>query len=343
MKILVTGGAGFIGSNFVRHVLAQHPEDEVVNLDALTYAGNLENLADVAEHPRYRFVRGDIADRAVVDAVMPGVTAVVNCAAETHVDRSIDDAAVFLHTNVTGTVVLLEAARRHAVHRFLQVSTDEVYGTLGPQGRFSETSPLQPSSPYAASKAGADLLALSFWTTHRLPVLVTRCSNNYGPYQFPEKVIPLFVTNALDDRPLPLYGDGMNVREWIHVDDHSVALDAVLRRGRPGEVYNIGSGHELPNRTLAEGILQCVGKPADLIRYVTDRPGHDRRYAIDATKLRQELGWAPARAFDVGLRETVGWYRTHRGWWERVKSGDYRHYYERVYGERLRMAGTAPV
>jgi dTDP-glucose 4,6-dehydratase len=339
MKILVTGGAGFIGSNFIRYLLQHAPEDEVVNLDALTYAGNLENLADVAAHPRYRFVRGDIADRAVVEAVMGDVAVVVNCAAETHVDRSIDDAAAFLHTNVNGTAVLLDAARRSGVQRFVQVSTDEVYGSLGPTGAFTESSPLCPSSPYSASKAAADLLALSFWTTHQLPVLVTRCSNNFGPCQFPEKVMPLFVTNALEDQTLPLYGDGLNVREWIHVEDHCAALDQVMRRGRPGEVYNIGTGQELTNRELAERILRGVGKPLSLIRYVTDRPGHDRRYAIDARKLEGELGWRPVWGFEEGLRQTIAWYRDNREWWRDVKSGAYRTYYERLYGARLRAAG----
>jgi dTDP-glucose 4,6-dehydratase len=338
VKILVTGGAGFIGSNFIRYALEHRPQDDVVNLDALTYAGNLENLADVAEHPRYRFVRGDIADRAVVDAVMHDVTVVINFAAETHVDRSIDDAAAFLHTNVNGTVVLLDAARRNGVERFLQVSTDEVYGSLGSTGHFTESSPLCPSSPYSASKAAADLLALSFWTTYRLPVMVTRCSNNFGPFQFPEKVIPLFVTNAIEDQPLPLYGDGLNVREWIHVGDHCAALDQAVRRGRPGEVYNIGAGNELTNRELSERILQGLGKPLDLIRYVKDRPGHDRRYAIDASKIQRELGWQPVWPFEDALRHTIAWYCDHPGWWQHVKSGEYRNYYERLYGARLRAA-----
>jgi len=338
VKILVTGGAGFIGANFIRYLLQRHPQDEIVNLDALTYAGNLENLADVAADPRYRFVRGDIADAGTVDALVRDVGVVVNFAAETHVDRSIDDAAAFLHTNVNGTVVLLDAARRHGVARFVQISTDEVYGSLGPTGSFTEASPLCPSSPYSASKAAADLLALSFWTTYRVPVMVTRCSNNFGPYQFPEKIIPLFVTNALEDQPLPLYGDGLNVREWIHVDDHCAAVDQVMRSGRPGEVYNIGAGNELTNRSLSERILQGLGKPLTLIRYVTDRPGHDRRYAIDAGKIRNELGWQPQWRFDDALQSTIAWYRDHAEWWQHVKSGDYQRYYERLYGVRLRTA-----
>jgi dTDP-glucose 4,6-dehydratase len=339
VKILVTGGAGFIGSNLVRHLLAHRPSDEVVNLDLLTYAGNLENLDDVAHHPHYRFVRGDIADRAVVDEVMRGVTAVVNCAAESHVDRSIDNPAAFLHTNVTGTLVLLEAARRAAVQCFLQVSTDEVYGSLEGSARFTESSPLRPSSPYSASKAAADLLALSFWTTYGLPVMVTRCTNNFGPYQFPEKVIPLFVTNALTEQPLPLYGDGLNVRDWIYVDDHCAALDAVLKRGRAGEVYNLGAANEHSNRELTELILGELNKPLSLIRYVTDRPGHDRRYAVDAGKAQRELGWHPAHTFTDALRCTIAWYRDQEPWWRRVKSGEYQTYYERMYGSRLRAAG----
>jgi len=340
MRILVTGGAGFIGSNLVRHLLRQHPEDQVVNLDLLTYAGNLENLADIESDPRYRFVRGDIADRASLEGLFAasGFDAVVNCAAQTHVDRSIGDPGAFAHTNVVGTGALLEAAASFGVRRFLQVSTDEVYGSLGADGVFREDSPLQPSSPYAASKAGGDLLALSYFTTYRLPVVVTRCSNNYGPYQFPEKVIPLFVTNALDDQPLPLYGDGLNVRDWIHVQDHCDAIDLALRHGRAGEVYNVGAACERTNRAVTEAILAELGKPASLIRLVADRPGHDRRYAIDAAKIGGELGWAPRTEFSAGLRETIAWYRTNRAWWQHIKTGEYRGYYESMYGERLRAA-----
>ncbi len=338
MRILITGGAGFIGSNFIRSLLARDTCDEVINLDALTYAGNLENLADLAQHPRYRFVRGDIVDGALVEVLMPEVSAVINFAAESHVDRSIDAPAAFLRTNVIGTAVLLEAARRAGVERFVQVSTDEVYGSLGPEGRFTESSLLRPSSPYAASKAAADLLVLSFWTTYGMPVLVTRCSNNFGPYQFPEKVIPLFVTNALADEPLPLYGDGLNVRDWIYVEDHCAALDAVLRRGRPGEVYNIGAGNERTNVQLTEFILRELGKPRSLIRYVTDRLGHDRRYALDASKLCEELDWRPVHHFDGALRATIAWYRENDSWWRHVKSGEYRTYYERMYDDRFRSA-----
>jgi dTDP-glucose 4,6-dehydratase len=338
VKILVTGGAGFIGSNFIRYLLAHHAGDEVVNLDALKYAGNLENLADIADDPRYRFVYGDIGDADTVRQVMQGVGAVVNFAAESHVDRSIEDPAAFLHTNVTGTLVLLQAAQRARVQRFVQVSTDEVYGSLGESGRFDESSPLRPSSPYAASKAAADLLVLAFRTTYGVPVVVTRCSNNFGPYQFPEKVIPLFVTNALADEPLPLYGDGMNVRDWIYVEDHCVALDVALRGGRPGEVYNIGASNERTNRELTELILGVLNKPLSLIRYVSDRPGHDRRYALDAAKMRAEFDWRPQHSFDDALRRTVLWYRDNPTWWQRVKSGEYRTYYQRMYGERLRVA-----
>jgi dTDP-glucose 4,6-dehydratase len=338
MRLLVTGGAGFIGANYVQHVLATHPADEIVTLDLLTYAGNLANLEPVLEHPRHRFVRGDIADRnAVTAAIGDGVDAIVNFAAESHVDRSIADAGAFLATNVVGTQVLLDAARAHGVARFLQVSTDEVYGSLGPTGLFREDTPIQPNSPYAASKAAADLLVRAAHHTHGFPALITRCSNNYGPYQFPEKLIPLFVTNALADQPLPLYGDGKQVRDWIHVEDHCRGVDLVLREGRIGEVYNLGGGNERENVTIAALILEALGKPASLVRHVTDRLGHDRRYAIDAGKIERELGWKPQREFASGLRDTIDWYRTHRPWWEAVKSGAYLDYYERMYGRRLRQ------
>ncbi len=341
MRLLVTGGAGFIGANFVQYLLATHADDVVVTLDLLTYAGNLANLESVLSHPRHRFVRGDVADpAAVADAIGDGVDAIVNFAAETHVDRSITDAGAFLATNVVGTQVLLDAARRRAVGRFVQVSTDEVYGSLGPTGAFSEETPLQPNSPYAASKAAADLLVRAAHHTHGLPALITRCSNNYGPYQFPEKLIPLFVTNALADEALPLYGDGRQVRDWIHVDDHCRGVDLVLRRGRVGEVYNLGGGNERENVEIATLILETLGKPRTLIRHVTDRPGHDRRYAIDAQKSTRELGWTPRREFASGLRDTIDWYRDHRSWWEAVKSGAYRDYYERMYGQRLRGAAA---
>ncbi len=343
MKVLVTGGCGFIGANFVHYLHGADPAATIVVLDLLTYAGNLANLAPLEGSPRLRFVRGDVADAATVASVMDeGFDTVVHFAAESHVDRSIEDAAAFVRTNVLGTQVLLDAARHRGVGRFLQISTDEVYGSLGPSGYFSEDSPLCPTSPYAASKAAADLLVQAYARTHGLDCVITRCSNNYGPYQFPEKVIPLFITNALVDEPLPLYGDGLNVRDWIYVEDHCAALHVVLRRGRTGEVYNIGAGAEVSNRELTAAILREVGKPEGLVRYVADRPAHDRRYAIDATKVRAELGWAPRHAFAECLAATVRWYREHRVWWEAVKSGAYRGYYERMYRDRLDASTTQP-
>jgi dTDP-glucose 4,6-dehydratase len=332
MKILVTGGAGFIGSNFVRHVLATHPDDSIVNLDKLTYAGNPDNLRDMAADPRYRFVKGDVADPAVVRDALAGVDAIAHFAAETHVDRSNLGADDFLRTNVLGTHVLLEAARERRVPRVLVVGTDEVYGSIA-AGHSREGDPLNPSNPYSASKAASDLLARAYWTTHRLPVVITRSSNNFGPYQYPEKVIPLFVTNALDDRPLPLYGDGKNVRDWLYVLDNCAAIDLVLRRGAEGEVYNIGGGTEVENVTLTRTILALLGKPETLITPVADRPGHDRRYALDSAKTRA-LGWAPARSFDEALRATVVWYREHEAWWRPIKSGAFRAYYEQQYSGR---------
>jgi dTDP-glucose 4,6-dehydratase len=332
MRVLVTGGAGFIGSHFVRHLLTTYPEYRVVNLDKLTYAGNPANLADVAGSPRYQFVRGDIADAPVVREVMAGCDAVVNFAAETHVDRSIQEAGDFARTDVIGTLVLLEAARHHRVARYLQVSTDEVYGSIG-VGAFRETDPLRPSSPYAASKAGGDHMVLAYWTTHRLPVIVSRASNNFGPNQYPEKVIPLFITNALDDQSLPLYGDGRQVRDWLYVLDHCRALDLLLHKGTEGEVYNVGGGAELENVALTRRILARCGKPESLIRPVTDRPGHDRRYAVDTSKLHA-LGWTPAHRFDEALDATVDWYRTHEAWWRPIKSGEFRAYYARQYASR---------
>jgi dTDP-glucose 4,6-dehydratase len=338
MRVLLTGGCGFIGANFVRHVLAQREDLELVNLDALTYAGNPANLADLADHPRYRFIKGDVADRVAAAEAVRGCQAVVHMAAESHVDRSIEGPAEFIRTNVVGTQVLLDAARDAGVSRFVLVSTDEVYGSLGPTGYFTETTPLAPSSPYSASKAAADLLALAYHHTFGFPAIVTRCSNNYGPYQFPEKLIPLFITNADANRPLPLYGDGRNVRDWIHVEDHVRGLLAVLDRGRPGEVYNIGGGNERTNLEITQTILAALGKPASLITFVADRLGHDRRYAIDATKTRGELGWRPTIDFKEGVAATVRWYLEHRTWWEEIKSGAYRDYYERMYGDRLRRA-----
>jgi len=336
MNVLITGGSGFIGSNLVRLVLAERPDWRVVNLDKLTYAGNGENLADVERDPRYRFVRGDIANGELVAEILRAekIDAVMHLAAESHVDRSILSPAIFIETNVRGTQVLLEACRELGVPRFLHVSTDEVYGSLGPTGLFTEETPLAPSSPYSASKAGSDLLALAYAHTFGMQVVVTRCSNNYGPYQFPEKLIPLMIANALEDRPLPVYGDGMNVRDWIHVEDHARGLVIALEKGRAGQVYNFGASSERHNIDIVKQVLGLVGKPESLIQYVKDRPGHDRRYAIDSTKARRELGWAPRRAFEEALAATVQWYREHRVWWERVRSGAYREYYQRQYGVR---------
>jgi dTDP-glucose 4,6-dehydratase len=332
MKMLVTGGAGFIGSNFVRHVLTAHPGDSIVNLDKLTYAGNLENLRDVEADARYRFVHADICDREPVREAMQGVDAVVHFAAETHVDRSNLGADDFLRTNVTGTFTLLEAAREFRVGRFLAVSTDEVYGSIA-QGASREGDALNPSNPYSASKAAADLLVRAYWTTHHLPVLITRSSNNFGPFQYPEKVIPLFVTNALEGKPLPLYGDGKNVRDWLYVLDNCAAIDLVLREGRDGEIYNIGGGTEVENVALTRRILGLLGKPESLITPVADRPGHDRRYALDSAKVGA-LGWAPGSTFDSALAATVEWYRTHEAWWKPIKSGAFRAYYQTQYAAR---------
>jgi dTDP-glucose 4,6-dehydratase len=332
VKILVTGGAGFIGSNFVRHVLTAHSDDTVVNFDKLTYAGNLENLRDVEKDPRYRFVRGDIGERAQVLEAMEGVDAVVHFAAETHVDRSNAGAAEFLSTNVTGTFTLLEAARELKVARFVAIGTDEVYGSIA-KGAARELDPLNPSNPYSASKAAADLLARAYWTTHRLPVIVTRSSNNFGPYQYPEKVIPLFITNAIEDKPLPLYGDGKNVRDWLYVLDNCAAIDLVLRKGKEGEIYNIGGSHEVENIVLTRQVLHLVGKPETLITPVADRPGHDRRYALDSGKAHG-LGWKSTHTFPKALEATVNWYKDHEAWWKPIKSGAFRAYYEKQYQPR---------
>jgi dTDP-glucose 4,6-dehydratase len=326
-RILVTGGCGFIGSNFVRMQLRERPEVEVTNLDALTYAGNPDNLADLAEDPRYTFVHGDIADRPLVSRLIEegGFDAVVHFAAESHVDRSITDATPFLRTNVIGTQTLLDAARLARVPRFVHVSTDEVYGTLAPDDpAFTEETPLAPNSPYSASKAGSDLLARAAFHTHGMDVVITRCSNNYGPYQFPEKLIPLFITNALADVPVPVYGDGMQVRDWIHVLDHCRGVDAALRKGEAGEVYNFGGLSERYNMDVTRAVLRLTGKTEALIKYVTDRPGHDRRYAVDCSKVERLLGWKPTVTFEQGLAETVAWYKANAAWVERVKSGEYR-------------------
>jgi len=337
MRILVTGGAGFIGSHLVRHLL-NDGDTQVVNLDALRYSGNLDNLQDLEGHSRYRFVHGDICDATLVDRIVRDqrIGAIVNCAAETHVDRSIAEPGGFVRTDVVGTSVLLEAARASGVRRFVQVSTDEVFGDV-PVGRSKESDPLAPRSPYAASKAGGDLLALSYSTTYQFPVLVTRGSNTFGPNQYPEKFIPLFVTNALEDQPLPLYGDGLQQRDWLYVQDHCEAIALVLRKGEPGQSYNIGVGEERPNRDVAEAILGLLGKPRSLLRHVADRPGHDRRYALDCGKIAR-LGWSPRFPFGEALKATVAWYRDNPSWWTKIKSGEFRAYYEKMYGTRFRDA-----
>jgi dTDP-glucose 4,6-dehydratase len=339
-NILVTGGAGFIGSNFVRFMLEAHPAYNIINFDALTYAGNLENLTSIEQHPRYRFVKGSICDRAAVEAVFQNhaIDSVVHFAAESHVDRSITGPSIFIDTNIVGTNVLLEVSRKSGVEKFLHVSTDEVYGSLGAEGFFTETTPLHPNSPYSASKASSDLLVLAYQHTFGFPGVVTRCSNNYGPYQFPEKLIPLMIANALNDKPLPVYGNGMNVRDWLYVGDHCAALDCVLHNGACGEVYNIGGNNEKPNIEIVKLILNVLGKSESLITYVKDRPGHDLRYAIDAGKMQRELGWAPAYTFENGMKQTIQWYLENRQWWERILSGDYQKYFETMYAGRLRDA-----
>jgi dTDP-glucose 4,6-dehydratase len=334
-RLLVTGGAGFIGSNFIRYFLRNYPRASVLNLDKLTYAGNLDNLLDVQGHPNYQFVRGDICDPSLVKGLLDqSFDAVVHFAAESHVDRSIADAQQFVLTNVLGTYTLLDAARRKGVQRFLHVSTDEVYGSLSPERIASEDAPLRPTSPYAASKAASDLLVFSFWRTYRFPAIITRSSNNYGPCQFPEKLIPLIITNALEGRRLPVYGDGLNERDWIHVEDHCAALDQVLRAGQPGEIYNIAAGKPVTNLELVRSLLKILGTSEDLIEFVQDRPAHDRRYALNTDKICRELGWRPAIELEQGLARTVEWYRTHSEWVNKAKSGEYRSYYQKFYENR---------
>jgi dTDP-glucose 4,6-dehydratase len=334
-RILVTGGAGFIGSNYINSILSSS-DDLIVNIDKLTYAGNLENLKEVESKQNYNFVKGDITNVELVDYVFNKykITHVVNFAAESHVDRSILGSEIFFQTNVIGTNVLLEASRRYDIERFLQVSTDEVYGSLGKDGLFTESTPLSPNSPYSSSKASADLMALSFHHTYDMPVVVTRCSNNYGQLQFPEKLIPLMIINALNDKKLPVYGDGMNVRDWIYVLDHNKAIDLVLEKGRVGEVYNIGASKEMPNIEIIKLILNKLNKGEDLIEYVKDRLGHDRRYAIDSAKIQNELGWSPQFDFANAIENTIDWYLNNKNWWERIISGDYRNYYQTQYGNR---------
>ena len=339
MTILITGGAGFIGTNFVYYQLQHHPEDQVVCLDALTYAGNLENLTEALKNPRFRFVKGDIADREAVNALFeeekPDI--VVNFAAESHVDRSITQPELFLRTNIMGTQVLMDACRKYGVQRYHQVSTDEVYGDLPldrPDLFFTEDTPIHTSSPYSASKASADLLVLAYFRTFHLPASITRCSNNYGPYHFPEKLIPLMITRALNDQSLPVYGKGENVRDWLYVEDHCAAIDLVMRKGREGEVYNVGGHNERTNLDVVKTVLRELGKPESLITFVTDRPGHDRRYAIDPSKIHAELGWLPRTKFDDGIHQTVQWYLDNRQWWEHILAGEYQNYYQAMYGNR---------
>ena len=339
MKIIVTGGAGFIGGNFVYYQLANHPEDSILCVDALTYAGNMATLDSAMQNDRFRFQKGDIADSDFVDALFaaekPDV--IVNFAAESHVDRSITDPGIFLRTNVFGTQVLMDACRKHGIMRFHQVSTDEVYGDLPlhrPDLFFTEETPIHASSPYSASKASADLLALAYCRTYGLPVSISRCSNNYGPYHFPEKLIPLMITRALADCPLPVYGKGENVRDWLYVEDHCAAIDLIIRNGRAGEVYNVGGHNERTNLDVVKAILRELGKPDSLISFVTDRPGHDLRYAIDPAKINAELGWLPKTAFEDGIRQTIAWYLENEAWWKQILAGDYQGYYERMYGGR---------
>jgi len=335
-RILVTGGAGFIGSNFVRMVLSEHPDCLVVNLDKLTYAGNLENLAGFEDHSNHIFIKGDICDGRLIRRIIDEyeIEAIINFAAESHVDRSLEAPKVFIDTNITGTLTLLEAARERKLERFIQISTDEVYGSLGPEGKFTEQTPLRPNSPYSASKAAADHLVEAYGHTWGLRYNITRCSNNYGPYQFPEKLIPLMINNALQDKELPVYGDGLYVRDWLYVYDHCTAVWKVLTEAPPGEIYNIGGCNEKTNLEVIELILNRLGKPKSLIKHVTDRPGHDRRYAIDASKIIQSLGWQPSVSFEDGINKTINWYLQNKQWLDNVVSGDYQQYYHRMYGNR---------
>ncbi|WDH82201.1 dTDP-glucose 4,6-dehydratase [Paenibacillus urinalis] len=333
MKLLVTGGAGFIGSNFILYMIKEHPDYEIINVDSLTYAGNLENLRSVESNPKYRFLKADITDtNKMEELIEQDVDIVVNFAAESHVDRSILTFDVFVKTNVLGTQVLLDAAKKYKVSKFVQVSTDEVYGSLGATGLFTEETPLSPNSPYSASKAGGDLLVRSYYETFSLPVNITRCSNNYGPYQFPEKLIPLMISRALMNKSLPIYGDGLNIRDWLYVEDHCSAIDLVIHQGKLGEVYNIGGNNERSNIEIVETILNELEKPKSLISYVSDRPGHDRRYGIDPSKIMAELGWKPNHSFDTGIKETIQWYLDNKEWWTRIQSGAYQQYYTQQYG-----------
>jgi dTDP-glucose 4,6-dehydratase len=337
MKLLVTGGAGFIGSNFIRYYLSAHPEDSIINFDALTYAGNLDNVADVATNPRYTFIKGDIRRPDQVRAAIKDVDVVVHFAAESHVDRSITGPGEFVLTNVVGTQVMLDAVRELKISRFHHISTDEVFGALplDSEARFDESTPYDPHSPYSAAKAGADHLVRAYFDTYQLPATITNCSNNYGPYHFPEKLIPLAITNLIDGKKVPLYGDGLNVRDWLHVEDHARAIDLVLHHGKIGTTYLVGGHGEKPNREVIETILQLMGKDASMIEAVADRPGHDRRYAIDPSKIESELGWKPTLSFEDGLEQTIQWYQEHQEWWRKVKSGAYLDYYQQQYGGRV--------
>jgi dTDP-glucose 4,6-dehydratase len=335
-NILVTGGAGFIGSNFINYILSNRKDIFVVNLDKLTYAGNLQNLKDVEKNPNYTFVKGDIVNDELVGFIFKKyeITHVINFAAESHVDRSILGSEIFFRTNVLGTNVLLENAKRFGVEKFIQISTDEVYGSLGPEGQFEETTPLQPNSPYAASKAAADMMALAFHHTYHVPVVITRCSNNYGPYQFPEKLIPLMIINSLNNKKLPVYGDGMNVRDWIYVIDHNKAVELVMNKGKVGEIYNIGANTEKPNIEIVKLLLKHTGKTEELIEYVKDRPGHDRRYAINSNKIKRELGWEVEHSFERAIQDTIKWYLEYEKWWKEIISGEYQNYYKLQYSSR---------
>ncbi|MDF2057771.1 dTDP-glucose 4,6-dehydratase [Priestia megaterium] len=336
MNILVTGGAGFIGSNFVRHMVETYPSYSIVNYDLLTYAGNLENLKDIESHENYTFVKGDINNRELVDHLVKyhNIDVIVNFAAESHVDRSITEPDIFIKSNVLGTQALLDVAKANNLKKYVQVSTDEVYGSLGETGYFTEETPLDPNSPYSASKAGADMLVSAYHETFGMNVNITRCSNNYGPYHFPEKLIPLMVTNALEGKELPIYGDGKNVRDWLHVKDHCAAIDLVIHKGEPGEIYNVGGHNERTNNEIVHLIVEKLNAPKELIKFVEDRLGHDRRYAIDPTKLTTELGWKPKYTFDTGIVETIQWYLDNQDWWKNIKSGDYVNYYNKQYGDK---------
>ena len=332
--VLVTGGAGFIGSNFLRYMVNKYPNYDFINLDALTYCGNLENLKDIEDKDNYSFVKGNVCDTELVNGIVENVDYIVHFAAESHVDRSIEDPGIFIKSNILGTQTLLDASKKNDIRKFLQVSTDEVYGSLGPEGYFTEQTPLQANSPYSASKAGADLMVRAYHNTFDLPVNITRCSNNYGPYQFPEKLIPLMISNAIENKELPVYGDGKNIRDWLHVYDHCTGIDLVLHKGKAGEVYNIGGHNERANIDIVKLILNELDKPESLIKFVSDRLGHDRRYAIDSSKIRRDLGWRPKYTFEEGIIETIHWYLDNQDWISKVKSGQYQDYYNKIYKDR---------